>query len=82
MTTLKVEINQEEDLPILKALLNRMGLNFTVSENDWDRNLSQDEIEGIEAGLNDYREGRVHSHQDVLEIVKQKLDNFKNKNEE
>lgn len=73
MTTLTVEIDKERDLPALQALLIRMGLKFQLEDaGDWG-GLSAAEIEGIEAGIADFKAGRVHSHDDVMAHINAKL---------
>ncbi len=32
---LTVEIDKERDLPALQALLNRLGLNYCIDDDDW-----------------------------------------------
>ena len=76
MATLKVEIDRERDLPALKALLNRLGLNFKIGEDDWG-NLSDAEIEGIKAGLKDIKAGRTHSHADVMAHMDAKFEQLR-----
>ena len=34
MTTLTVNINDDKDLPVLKEILNRFGLDYTVDKSD------------------------------------------------
>jgi len=72
MATLTVEIDKERDLPVLKALLGRMGLKFHIDDGDWD-NLSEPEIEGIKAGLEDIKAGRTLSHAEVMSRIDKKL---------
>ncbi|MDB5123047.1 MAG: hypothetical protein JWP94_1176 [Mucilaginibacter sp.] len=74
MTTLTVEIDKERDLPVLQALLSRMGLKFQVEEDndDWG-DLPEAAIEGIKAGLADGEAGRVHSHEYVMALMEEKL---------
>jgi hypothetical protein len=74
MTTLTVEIDKERDLPVLQALLSRMGLKFQVEEDDDDwGDLPEAAIEGIKAGLADGEAGRVHSHEYVMALMDEKL---------
>ncbi|OAQ39698.1 hypothetical protein A5893_08935 [Pedobacter psychrophilus] len=77
MTTLTVEIDKEKDLPALKALFKRLGLNFKVLDNEWG-NLNDKEIEGIKSGILDIEEGRILTYEDVMKGINLKLDNFKN----
>ena len=80
MATVRIEINDEGDLSILKALLNRMSLQFEVEkEEDWG-GLPEEAIVGIKAGLEDMKAGRVHSNETVMAAMKKKITNFSNKN--
>jgi len=73
MTTLTVEIDKERDLPALQALLSRMGLKFRLADDeDW-ADLSDVEIEGIKAGLEDVKAGRTLSHDEVMSRIDKKL---------
>jgi predicted transcriptional regulator len=68
MTTMTIEIDKERDLPVLQALLDRMGLAFEVEDDDDDDwgDLSEAEIEEIKAGLADIEAGRTYSHEHVM----------------
>lgn len=72
MTTLTVEIDRVKDLPALQALLNRLGLKYTVTDDEW-VGLSDAEVKGIQAGLEDYEAGRVHSASDVKAHMDRKI---------
>jgi predicted transcriptional regulator len=72
MATLTVEIDKDRDLPVLQALLSRLGLKYKIDEEDWG-DLSDAEIEGIKAGLEDVKAGRIHSHADVMARIDKKL---------
>jgi hypothetical protein len=72
MTTLKVEIDKEQDLQVLQVLLIRLGLKYNIEDNEW-AGLSVAEVEGIKAGLKDREAGRVYSHSDVRERLNKKL---------
>ncbi|MFI5137404.1 MAG: hypothetical protein ACHQIM_06225 [Sphingobacteriales bacterium] len=67
MATLKIEIDEERDLPELQAVLTRMGFKFEVEEDedDWG-DLSDAEIEAIKAGMEDFKNGRVVSHAEAM----------------
>lgn len=82
MTTLTVEIDRERDLQELQALLNRLDLKYRVEEDEGDDwgDLSEAEIEGIKAGLEDSKAGRVHSHADVMAHINNKLDQLRKGN--
>jgi len=78
MATVRIEINDEGDLSILKALLNRMSLQFEVEkEEDWG-GLPENAIEGIKAGLQDLAAARVHSHEFVMAAMKKKITDLLN----
>jgi predicted transcriptional regulator len=81
MATLTVEIDKERDLPVLQALLTRMGLEFEVeddADDDWG-DLPEAAIEGIKAGLEDGDAGRVHSHEYVMAHMEKKLNQLRSK---
>jgi len=80
MTTVTVEINKEQDLPALEAVLSKMGLKFHVEEeeDDWG-DLSEEAIEGIKAGLADIEAGRVHTHEYVMAEIDKKIKEFRKK---
>jgi hypothetical protein len=65
MTTVTVTINKEKDLPALKALFTRLGLDVKVEDSEWG-DVSEREIEGIKAGLKAIKEKRVTPHRDVM----------------
>ena len=74
MTTITVEIDENQDLPAIEAALSQMGLRYRIDadEDDWG-DLSEAEIEGIKAGLADSEAGRVHSHEYVMNYMKEKM---------
>jgi len=79
MTTLTIEIDKEKDLSELQAVLTRMGLKYEVEvDDDW-ADLPQDAVEGIKAGLADGEAGRVHSHEDVMAYMEEKLKHLRAK---
>jgi hypothetical protein len=83
MTKLTVEINKEEDLPELEAILTRMGLKFNVADDEEDDDwgdLPEAAIEGIKAGLEDAEAGRTHSHEYVMAEMNKKIAEFRKKN--
>jgi predicted transcriptional regulator len=69
---LTVEIDKEKDLPALQALLSRLGLKYRIDDQDWG-DLSDAAFEGIKAGLEDIKAGRIHSHADVMARIDKKL---------
>ena len=79
MTTLTVEIDKEQDLSVLQALLKRLDLKYTIEDETWTENLSEGEIEGINAGLDDIENGRIYSHEEVKSRIDQKLESFRKK---
>jgi predicted transcriptional regulator len=80
MATLKIEIDEERDLPELQTVLTRMGLKFEVEEDedDWG-DLPEAAIEGIKAGLADGEAGRVHSHEYVMAYMEEKINQLRAK---
>ncbi|MES2111071.1 MAG: hypothetical protein V4577_20120 [Bacteroidota bacterium] len=72
MATLTVEIDKERDLPVLRALLGRMGLEFKLEDDEW-ADLSEPEIEAIKEGLDDIKAGRTLSHSDVMARIDKKI---------
>jgi predicted transcriptional regulator len=81
MTTLKVEIDKEQDLQDLQAVITQMGLKFEVEEDDDDwGDLPEAAIEGIKAGIADGEAGRVHSHEYVMAYMEDKLNELRKKN--
>ena len=80
MATLTVEIDKEKDLPALEAVLSKMGLKFTIDEDeDWG-DLPEEAIEGIKAGMADVEAGRVHTHDEVMAFMAEKLSRLRAKN--
>ena len=80
MTTLTVEIDKERDLPAIHSLLNGMGLHYKLNEvtDDW-QGLSEAEIAGIKAGLEDIDAGRVYTYTEVKERIQQKISHLQGK---
>ena len=56
-----------------------MGLKFDV-DDDWG-DLPEEAIEGIKAGLEDVKAGRVHSHEYVMAYMEEKLNWLRSKND-
>jgi len=87
MTTVTVEVDKENDLPVLKDLFNRLGLKYKIDDvedkgdDEWG-DLSEAEIEGVKAGLADSEAGRVYSHEYVMAYIEEKLKSFTAKNNE
>ena len=78
MTTLTVEIGKERDLPVLQALLSRMGLKFQVEEDgdNW-ADLPEAAKEGIKAGIEDFKAGRVYTHEEAMAQINEKINRHK-----
>jgi len=81
MTTITVEINKEQDLPALEAVLSKMGLKFHIEEDDdeWG-NLPESVIESIKAGLADIEAGRTVSHEEAMARMSKVLSDWREKN--
>ncbi len=82
MTTLTVEIDKEKDLPAIEAFLKNMGLEYqieTEDDEDWG-DLPPEAIEGIKAGLEDIKAGRVYTHAEVMARMENKLSQLRKKN--
>lgn len=47
-------------------------------EKDWAENLSESEKKSIEQGLDDIRNGRIHSHESVMEEISECIKSKKN----
>jgi predicted transcriptional regulator len=76
MVTLTVELDQEKDLPVLQALLNRMDLKYHIDNEDYV--ISNAELEGINAGLADLEAGRTYSHDQVKQRIDEKISQLRN----
>jgi hypothetical protein len=72
MTTLKVEINEEKDLPVLAKVLTELGFSFKLENDEWE-DLPDEAVSGIKAGLNDWEEGRVYVHEEAKSRINKKL---------
>jgi hypothetical protein len=82
MTTLTVEIDKEKDLPAIEAFLKNMGLEYqieTQDDEDWG-DLPPEAVEGIKAGLEDIKAGRVYTHAEVMARMENKLSQLRKKN--
>jgi hypothetical protein len=80
MATLTVEIDKEKDLPALEAVLSKMGLKFTIDEDDDWGDLPEEAIESIKAGIADMEAGRTHSHEYVMAEMDRKINEFRKRN--
>lgn len=72
MTTLKVEIDGEKDLPILTKVLTDLGYSFRLENDEWS-GLPVDAISGIEAGLLNWEEGKVYTSEEAETRINRKL---------
>jgi predicted transcriptional regulator len=79
MTKLTVEIQNDEDLSALEAVIKQRGLKFDIEEeeDDWG-DLPEEAIEGIKAGLADAEAGRTYSHEYVMAQMDKKLNELRN----
>lgn len=64
-------ITKLNDVSILKKL-NELKFQYSNSKDWWDT-LEKEEIESIERGLKDLKEGRVHSHETARSIYEKFL---------
>jgi predicted transcriptional regulator len=79
MATLTVEIDKERDLPVIQALLDGMGLEFNLEEDeddDWG-DLHDAAIEGIKAGLANSKAGRTLPHADVTAMIDEMFNRYR-----
>lgn len=80
MTKLTVEIQNDEDLSALEAVIKQRGLKFDIEEeeddDDWG-DLSEAEIEGIKAGIADSEAGRMIPHAEVMAKIDKKLNELR-----
>lgn len=77
MVTLTVEVDQEKDLPVLQALLNRLDLKYHIDDEGYV--MSNAELVGINAGLADLDAGRTYSHDQVKQRIDQKIARLRNR---
>jgi hypothetical protein len=71
----KVETDDERYLRTTQAETSG-ELNIQLTEEDWGY-LSEMEIEGIRAGLEDLEAGRVYSHENVMAHINKKLNSVR-----
>ena len=71
MKTVMVQIDKETDLLVVEAMFNNLGLKYET-EDEWS-DLSEPEIEGIKAGLDDIEAGRVFTHAEVMAQVNEQF---------
>ena len=80
MATVTIEINKDRDLPTLEAFLKKMGLDYQLDDDDWG-DLPQEAISSIKAGLEDIKAGRVHTHEEVVAYMADRLNRLRAKND-
>jgi len=74
MTTIKIEIEQENDISMLTKVLTDLGVNFTLENSDIEPfAIGEQEMVGINAGLKDVQEGRVYTHEYAMSRIEDKL---------
>ncbi|MCF0050292.1 hypothetical protein LXM25_09505 [Dyadobacter sp. LJ53] len=74
MTTIKIEIEQDNDVSLLKKVLTELGFKFILENEDLESSeLSEREMIGINAGLQDVQEGRVFSHEYAKSRIEDKI---------
>jgi hypothetical protein len=74
MITLRVEVEEEKDLSVLRKVLTELGFKFSFDEKEHVfESLSDAAIYGIQQGLNDLENGRVYSHDDVKSRLNDKI---------
>ncbi|MFY7743266.1 MAG: hypothetical protein ACOVQR_11500 [Flavobacterium sp.] len=78
MKQLKINIKDNKYLFMLE-LLKSMDFVSIVDENDWYQNLSPQDKNNIENGVNDLENGKIFSHEEVMLLAKQKISTLKNK---
>jgi hypothetical protein len=68
MTTLTVNIQNEKDLPVLKEILNRFGLTYSVDDKE-EYIFSEEEIQGFIKTKQDFLDGKTTARDwnDILE---------------
>jgi hypothetical protein len=78
MTIMKIQIEKDQDLTALKAVIEDLGLRYSIEEAEkFVTSIPAEALEGIHAGLNDLQEGRVLSHNQAMERIAQKIDQMR-----
>jgi transcriptional regulator with XRE-family HTH domain len=73
MTTLTVNINDDKDLPVLKEILNRFGLDYTVDKRavlNKDENKLLKKLKKSFSEINEWENGKTKL-QDAKEAIKE-----------
>ncbi|SKB99915.1 hypothetical protein [Dyadobacter psychrophilus] len=74
MTTIKIEIEQDNDVSLLTRVLTDLGFKFILENEELESGeLSEREMIGINAGLKDVREGRVFSQKYAQSRIEDKI---------
>lgn len=59
-------------------LLKSMDFISIVDNEDWYENLSQNEKNLIQKGIDDIENGQVHSHEDVMTLANKRISDLRN----
>jgi predicted transcriptional regulator len=79
MATLTIEIDKDRYFPILQEVLNKMGLEFELEDDDWS-DFTEAAIEGIKAGMTNIKAGHVHTHAEIMAHMEEKLNHWRLQN--
>ena len=77
MATITIQIDKETDLPALRVALDNLGLKYEVAEEDEWGDLSETQIESIQAGMEDIEAGRLFTQEEVMIKVNETLDKLR-----
>lgn len=80
MTTLTVSINNDKDLPVLKEILNRFGMDYTVNETAALNNNENKLLKGLKKSfteINEWESGRtkLQNAKEAIEQIESELNN-------
>lgn len=76
----KITINIEENkYSFFLDLIKSMDFVSIENEDDWYENISFSEKKNIQKGIDDIENGRVFSHNEVMNLAKTKITTLKNK---
>ena len=76
MTEITVKI-PEEQLKFFTNLIKRLGYDYLSAEKDWYDDLTAEQKESIKRGKADIEAGRVTSHEEVKNEIRQMIENKK-----
>ena len=76
MTEITVKI-PEGQLNFFRNLMKRLGYDYLSTEKDWYDDLTVDQKKSIKRGRADIEAGRVTSHEDVKNEIRQMIENKK-----